>query len=297
MPVWDAEVVVDQRLVRRLLRRFPELELATIEHVAEGWDRSAWLVDGVWIFGFPRRAVVVPGIEREIAFMPRLAPLLPLPVPVPTLVGAPGDEFPWPFFGAPFIPGCELPEAPGADGRAIALKLATFLRHLHGDEVRARIHGDGLPFDANGRADMTVRVPRARAALAELPARDVPRKIARVLDEAEALPPPTRATVVHGDLHVRQLLVHGRRLSGVIDWVDVGRADPAVDLQVLWSVVDPPDREAFLDEYGPVGDDQLLRARALAAWLSAVLVAYARDRGRRTLERAALQGLERAAAE
>ena len=45
MNVWDAELVVDERLVRRLLRRFPELELASVERLAEGWDRSAWLVD------------------------------------------------------------------------------------------------------------------------------------------------------------------------------------------------------------------------------------------------------------
>jgi aminoglycoside phosphotransferase (APT) family kinase protein len=295
MAIWDAEIGVDARLVRRLLAPFAELAVDSVEPLSEGWDRSVWLVDERWAFGFPRRAVAVPGIEREIEFLPRLAPLVPLPIPEPVFVGSPSDEFPWPFFGARYIPGREADDAPREQRRARALELAQFLRALHAPETFAALGAETLPLDANGRADMAVRLPRARAALAALAPEHVPPAADRILAEAEALPAPRHESVVHGDLHARQILVDGPRVTGVIDWVDLGRADPAIDLQLVWSEVDPADRAEVLAVYGPLDDEQLLRARVTALWLPAIVAASAADLGHGDLERGALAALERAA--
>ncbi len=115
------------------------------------------------------------------------------------------------------------------------------------------------------------------------------------LAAAEALPPPGPTAVVHGDLHVRQLLVDGGELSGVIDWVDVCRSDPGVDLQLYWSFVPPAARAAFLAEYGPVAEDSLLRARVVSLFLNAVLARYGRAEGMPAIEAEALAGLARTA--
>lgn len=86
MPEWSAEIVVDERLARRLLdAQFPELEHPTLRLLGEGWDNTAWLVDDQWVFRFPRRAIALPGFERELAVLPALAPQLPLPVPTPAV--------------------------------------------------------------------------------------------------------------------------------------------------------------------------------------------------------------------
>ena len=69
MSTWKAEHSVDEAAVRQLLGQFPELAIESLAHLSEGWDRSAWLVNGRLVFGFPRRAVVVPGLEREITFL------------------------------------------------------------------------------------------------------------------------------------------------------------------------------------------------------------------------------------
>ena len=297
MPTWDAEVVVDEPLVRRLLGAFPELAVGSVEPLSEGWDRSVWLVDGVWVFGFPRRAVVVPGVEREMEFLPRLAPLVPLPIPEPVFAGPPSESFPWPFFGWRFIAGREAGNAPREVRRARALELAAFLRALHARETFDAVGASALPLDANERADMAKRLPRARAALDALRRADVPAAARRILADAESLPAPRHETVVHGDLHARQVLVDGPRVTGVIDWVDLGRADPAIDLQFLWSEVDPADRADVLAAYGPLDDEQLLRARVTALWLPAIVAASARDMGHREVERDSLLGLERAASD
>ena len=132
MPVWSAEVDLDEGLVRRLLAQFA-LDGARLHKLAEGWDNSVWVVDARYAFRFPRREVAIPGLEREIAVLPKLAPQLPLPVPVPAFVGEPTEEYPWPFFGAELIPGVEAGVAELDDEArlAIALELAAFLRALH----------------------------------------------------------------------------------------------------------------------------------------------------------------------
>src|SRR4029078_7139683 len=99
MRVWAAEVEVDERLARGLLTQLG-LEGAALRKLAEGWDNSVWGVDERYAFRFPRRAVAIPGIARGLAVLPKRAPLLPLPIPRPVLVGEPTDFYPWPFFGA-----------------------------------------------------------------------------------------------------------------------------------------------------------------------------------------------------
>jgi len=291
--IWDAELTVDEALVRRLIAE-PVVESLSL--LSEGWDRAVWLVNDKWVFAFPRRAAVVAPMEREIELLPKLAPLLPLPITLPAFVGRPSDAYPWPFFGAAFVPGRELCDAGDVSRAQLAVDAAAFLRRLHSTEVASAIDVARLPVDPTDRADMARRVPMTRDYLARVDWQ-VPPQVTRLLDEAERLPPPREPrTIVHGDLHFRHLLVHEGRLSGVIDWVDLCLADPCVDLQLVWSVLDSGDRAVFLDAYGPVSDEQLVRARVLALSLSAALAWYGRENGMASVEGEALAGLERASA-
>jgi aminoglycoside phosphotransferase (APT) family kinase protein len=291
VPVWEAEIVVDEVLARRLLTQFPELEPETIRPLGYGWDYTIWVVDDTYAFRFPRRQIGVPGTELEIAVLPKLAALLPVPVPAPLFVGQPAQEYPWPFFGSRLLPGKEISEAAldSEDRLAIALELAAFLRALHALEL-----DEPLPLDVNRRADMSVRVPLARETLAEVERLwDAPPSVASTLAEAEQLPPAELSSVVHGDLHFRQVLVERRRVTGVVDWVDVCRSDPAIDLSMLWSFLEPSQRPAFIEAYGSVREDQLLRARVLAFSICAAVAWQAHGEGLAAVEREALAGLER----
>jgi aminoglycoside phosphotransferase (APT) family kinase protein len=292
MPVWAAEIEIDERLVRGLLAQLG-LEGARLRKLAEGWDNSVWVVDERYAFRFPRRAVAIPLLERELSALPKLAPLLPLPVPRPAFVGKPADGYPWPFFGAELIPGVEAGVAELDDEArlAVALELAGFLRALHAIDL-----DEPLPLDQNGRTDMPKRAGLAREELHELEQLGLwraPPELWGFLAEAERLPPPEAPAVVHGDLHFRHLLVEGAAASGVIDWGDVCRADPAIDLPLYWSFVPPEGREAFLDAYGRVTETQLLRARVLSIQLCAVLAHYGHSEGQPEILRAGLDGLER----
>jgi aminoglycoside phosphotransferase (APT) family kinase protein len=295
VPVWSAEVTVDAGLVRRLIAgQFPQLELRSLRLMAEGWDNAVWLVDERWAFRFPRRSIAILGVRREIAVLPELAPLLPLPIPVPRFVGEPAHGYPWPFFGAALLPGRELPDAGLTDDERCALgrPLGEFLRTLHRVDVAA-----GLPSDPLERSDMAVRVPRTLERLAELePLWRAPPSVRDLLDAARGLPVPEPVSVVHGDLHFRHLLVEGGAAAGVIDWGDLCRDDPSVDLPLYWCALPPDGRADFRAAYGPLTDEQLLRARVLAIFLCAVLALYGTHEGMDSVKREALAGLDRALA-
>jgi aminoglycoside phosphotransferase (APT) family kinase protein len=279
---WRPEIAVDQRLATKLIHdQFPQLGEA--EPLGEGWDYSAFRVGDDLVFRFPRRAVVLPGMAREIATLPRLT--LPVQIPTPLYVGEPSTDFPWGFFGAPFIAGDEPIGVSDALRAAISLDLARTLRALHAHDPA------DLPLDANQRADMNRRVPWARETLAQLGL-----SADAILGNAAKVGALDARALCHGDLHFRQILV-GSRLNGIIDWVDVCRANPAIDLSLLWSFVPREMFDQFLTEYGSVSEEELLVARVLALGLNAILANYARDMGNARLEKEALAAVHRAAAE
>jgi aminoglycoside phosphotransferase (APT) family kinase protein len=295
VPEWSAEVTVDADLARRLIaEQFPELALDSLRLLGEGWDTTVWLVDDEWAFRFPRRQYVIAGIENEMALLPQLEPLLPLPIPNPTFQGRPSEAYRWPFYGAPFLPGRELAEAglDDEDRLRLAAPLADFLRALHSLDLDAE-----LPVDPVRRADMAFRVPRTRERLEELADRGLwsrPPFVDDLLADAEGLPVPAPTAVVHGDLHIRHLLVgDGGDPTAVIDWIDLSRSDPAVDLVLYWCALPPAGRATFLAAYGSVGEEQLLRARVLALFLCGTLAVYGQTESLATLMREAVAGLDR----
>lgn len=301
---WEAEQSVSAPLAAALIGgQFPDLRGTPVELLATGWDNTVFLADGQWVFRFPRRQVVLAGLQREIAALPRLAPLLPLPVPVPELVGMPAADYPWPFWGARLIPGTELVEADlTGEARARAATAAgQFLRALHEPGLAGQtwVAELGLPVDPMGRAEPRTRVARAGEPLSRLAGHGAWQPdpaIERLFSDAMRLGAPAGPpVVVHGDLHSRHLLIGpDGDAAGVIDWVDLCLADPAVDLSLAYGGFEGAARAALLAAYGPVDAERELRARVLAVSLCASLADYALRDGRERLLRESLAGLRRA---
>ena len=283
----------------RLAVRGCGLSADDVRIVAAGWDNTIVLVDETWVFRFPRREIALPGIDREIALLPRLAPQLSLPIPVPEHVGVYGDP-PWRFWGARHLPGTELKVAGRIDeiGVEVGRSLGQFVAELH-----ALPADSSLPVDPFGRADAVSRAVRSRDVLAELRATgsgldslDDP-AVEEVLAAGEATgPPPAEAVLSHGDLYSRHVLVdeHGAT-AAVIDWGDLCMAPRSVDLSVAYSALTGPAREAFFAEYGPIDADTELRARVMAIFSAASVAAYARELDDRILLALAMTGLVLAA--
>jgi aminoglycoside phosphotransferase (APT) family kinase protein len=295
VPDWDSEIEVGEDLARALIaEQFSDLDVTSLRRLGEGWDNTVWVTSEDIAFRFPRREIAIPGVEREMAILPDLAAELPAPIPDAAYSGAASARFPWPWFGSRLIAGREVALA-GLDAERrgrLAAELGQFLRCLHG--LRPSI-ATALAIDPMGRAEMTTRVPRTRAALERATSLwDGGERAAAVLDAAQRLPPDHDAVIVHGDLNLRHPLVsESGGLAGVIDWGDMCRAPRSVDLPLYWSLFDTEGRAAFRAAYGPMTEDILARARVLALFFDATLAVYANDRGMEDLQTEAVQGLNR----
>lgn len=280
-PEWSPEISVSAEQCRALIEaQFPTLAPVLAEPLGEGWDNTAYRVNGVYVFRFPRRQIAVRCLELEARALATLAPRLPLPVPIPEFIGVPSEAFPWPFVGHRMIPG-----RPASDARlgtsqraALAEPLAHFLRALHAIPVEeaARLGAGPDPFQ---RLDLAPRLARARDILDELARRrlvDDARPLWSALQAAPALYAPRADTLVHGDLYARQLLVDGEgRLSGVIDWGDLHVGNPAVDFAVAHSFLPPEAHTVFRRAYGEIADATWALARARAVWHTLNVTLYA----------------------
>jgi aminoglycoside phosphotransferase (APT) family kinase protein len=208
---------------------------------------------------------------------------------------------PWPFAGARLLPGRELAEAGLCDAArtAAARAVGSFLRALHDGRTRAAVDVE-LPVDPMRRGEPRARMDDTREHLRRLVTDGIwagDRAVETVLRSAERLGAPTGDPVlVHGDLHVRHLLLDQQgNTVGVIDWGDVCLADPAVDLALAYTAFAGPARAAFFRAYGEIDAERELRARALGVRLSGFLAAYAAAVERPALLAEALAGLRRVA--
>ncbi|MCU1672389.1 MAG: aminoglycoside phosphotransferase [Frankiales bacterium] len=111
--------------------------------------------------------------------------------------------------------------------------------------------------------------------------------------QATALPPSVAEPVLaHGDLHLRHLFVSADgAATAVIDWDDTYRADPALDLMLVYGGFVGAARTAFLETYGPISREQERRARVLPVGVCAALAASVANGA--VLQREALRGLVR----
>lgn len=267
-PVWTPEIEVGEELARKLIAsQFSDLAGATIRRIGNGWDNAAFLIDERLIFRFPQRAVAAPLIEREIAFMPAIAERLALCVPNPIYAGVAEFDYPWRFAGYQIVPGITAcaQQLNAEERRRLAGDLAGFLRALHDIDV-ASFHA-ALPSDAFGRLD----------------------PLRLKVDEE---PLTGQHVVVHGDLYARHLVLDEQnRLTGVIDWGDLHRGHPAVDLAVVHMMVPPRDHGVFLDAYGSVDEKAWRFARYRARHHANMVLNYSLSTGDEALQASARTAL------
>lgn len=238
------ELDTDEALVRRLLAaQFPhwaELPIAALPF--GGTDNAIYRLGDELSVRMPRRSDWAAGsVDKEFEWLPKLASLLPLPVPTPIARGAAGEGYPheWSVFS--WLDGEDATGAP-LDLRRAALDLAELLGTLW------RIDPSGGP-PAGGRGgSLHPRDEWVRAGIEALGDLIDAAAVTAAWDAALAAPewdgPPVW---IHGDLDARNLLVRDARITGVLDWNSICVGDPACDVKVAWAVLDAETRPVFRD--------------------------------------------------
>jgi len=296
---WMPEVEVSPALATALIdSQCASLAPARVVLMGEGWDNIAYLVNGEWVFRFPRRSIAVPLIDTEARVLPPLAPRLPYPIPTPVWFGRPDASYKWPFLGYRRLDGRVASDVDMNDDAraALAEPIARFLRALH-DVPVAEAQSWGAPPGLFEYLDGARLERLVRPGLADLVARGVLQDATpwlRVLEAGlAALPLDDAKTVVHGDFYSRHILVDdASRMCGVIDFGDLHLDHPAVDLSSLWTVLPLRARDEFFAIYGHVDARALDVARLRALTSGLAQEAYGRDVGDVRIEREGLLSLQ-----
>jgi len=214
----------------------------------EGWDTMATAVEGRWLDRVPRFPDAEVQLRNEVRLMPRLAPLLPLTVPVPIVL----DESPLRVRHR-LVPG-ELATSARLT-RDDGCRMGEFLRALHDMPVNIYVES-GVPEQTVARAELLATLERMLHRVLPLLPSDQ-QDTGQALLRRVALRTP--ATLVHGDLAAHHVTSDAGRIVGVLDWKDARVADPAVDL--AWPLYGASEgfAEGVAAAYGAT-DEELARA-------------------------------------
>jgi aminoglycoside phosphotransferase (APT) family kinase protein len=258
------EMKIDETLVRHLLEeRFPEwvdLPLRRIE--PNGTDHAIFrLGDDLSVRLARREGPTEPG-GKEFDWLPRLAALLPVEVPVPVAQGRPTSDYPWFWNIHKWVEGETVP-VEEIDEIQAASDLAALVATLQQIDPTGGPPGRGI---ALAERDEGIRHWLVKF--------DGHPAVTAAWDRALAAPawdgPPVWH---HGDLDVRNWLVRDERISGVIDWGCMGVGDPACDVMVAWKLHSLAARDAFREAL-PTDDATWERARGWVLSQAVAILAY-----------------------
>ncbi|MGW2512104.1 aminoglycoside phosphotransferase family protein [Streptomyces scopuliridis] len=253
------EMDITEELIRDLLReQHPDLADRPLKLGARGWDNQVWRLGDDLAVRLPwatRSADAL--LRKEHAWLPILAPRLPLQVPVPQRLGEPSERFPRPWLVTTWVPGEPADRAPATRAAEAAVALAAFLTALHRpapDEAPAgRDRGGPL-------ADTAEHFTQGLVSATELGLIRDPDAVRTVWEDAVAAPEWAGPSLwLHGDLHPANILTTNGTFSGVIDFGDLFAGDPACDLAAAWILLPDGAADRFHDAYQPSPDTATLR--------------------------------------
>src|SRR5712691_8012550 len=126
------EVDTDVSLVRRLLaEQFPQWADLPLEPVrSAGTDNAIYRLSDDMAVRLPRIPAATGQVDKEHRWLPRLAPVLPLAIPVPLAIGTPGEGYPWYWSVYRWLEGETVTIERIADPRQAATELAQFIAAL-----------------------------------------------------------------------------------------------------------------------------------------------------------------------
>jgi len=294
---WKPEHAIDAQTALQLIReQFPALEARQIRFLGAGWDNTVFVIDESLIFRFPRREIAFPLLEAEWCFLPKLAPRLPLPIPIPQWLGSPSQAFPWPFIGYRMLSGSSACHAnlSEEERRKLAEPIGRFLSALHG-LPRELLSGCAIPGDNESRIDPKQLIPKITKnfeELIELGLWKGREQIERALEQAQHLQASMSSAIVHGDFYVRHLLVDKERhLTGIIDWGDIHFGNPAIDIAIAHSFLPVQAHEKFRKAYGTISDTTWELAKLRAIYSSIMLVIFGTHSHDETIAREGMRSL------
>ena len=258
------ELEIDEALARRLLaEQFPQWgDLPVVRVEPSGTVNAIFRLGDELSLRLARREGPTEPGGREIEWPPKLAPLVPLEIPLPVAQGRPTSEYPWYWDVHTWVDGATVP-VEEIDAVQAARDLAALVASLQRLDPAGAPPGRGIP--------LKERDEETRYWLAKLDGEPL---VESEWERALAAPPWDGPPVWHhGDLDARNWLVRDGRVTGVIDWGAMGVGDPACDVMVAWKLHSDAACDAFRMSL-PTDDATWQRARGWVLSQAVAALAY-----------------------
>lgn len=270
------EADIDAALVGRLIAaQFPQWAGLWIEPVrSAGTDNALYRLGPDMVVRLPRIHRAIEQVEKEHRWLPRLAPQLPIAIPVPLAIGRPDQGYPWPWSVYRWLDGETATIERIVDPRQAATDLGAFVAALQGiDPVGGPPPG---PHNSFRGVPLVRRDAETRGAIAALRG-TFDTDALTVAWEAAIRAPAWQGPPVwlHGDLHAANMLAHQGRLNAVIDFGCLGVGDPACDLAPAWTYL-PADTRGIFRAALAVDDSTWARGRGWALSFGLIALPYYR---------------------
>ena len=236
-PPADRELTAE--IVRRVVReQFPELAVAMVAPLGDGWENDTYLVDDHVVFQFPRQAgsdyfeweervhTLVSSVIGDMAAVPRI-----------TRWGQPSALFPYRFAGYERIPGVVANDPSVRLNPELADDIGRVLARLHAITAEAATAANVYAVAPVDRANLVSGLALVRGWVNDVPEirQHVPDPC-KWLDRAPRAPGAYRGPprFIHDDFQMEHVLVSltTNRLSGIIDWGG-GFGDPMRDFSYV----------------------------------------------------------------
>jgi aminoglycoside phosphotransferase (APT) family kinase protein len=267
----SAKIDIIAALVRQLVAtQFPQWADLPIRPVEiDGWDNRTFHLGDHMAVRLPSAAGYAPQVDKEHRWLPKLAPHLPLPIPVPLAKGAPTDDYPWQWSIYQWIEGETATVASLPNHSALATSLAQFLTALQQIDPT-----DGPTAGAHSffrGASLDVYNSETRNAITTLGNTINGNAATAVWETALRATWQSSPVWFHGDIAAGNLLVKHGQLSAVIDFGCSGVGDPACDTTIAWTFLSGESREVFRATL-PVDSATWARGRGWALWKALITV-------------------------
>lgn len=216
---------------RTIESNFPQLSIEELKMLGEGWMSRVYLVNGEWIFRFPKTQEGALDLEKELRILPELMPRITLSIPEFKFIGQQGNGLA--FVGYKILPGELLDEEsfaslPDTAKENLAQQIAQFINEISSFPKReARLLN--IP-ESNPYQDYSDVYAEIREELFPLIDGEVRQYITSRFESYLGNPNnfSYEPSLIHADLSPNHFLYHAeqQRLTGIIDFGDLEIGDP-----------------------------------------------------------------------
>ena len=251
--------------------QFPQWAHLSVRPVARGgWDNKTFHLGEQMLVRLPSAADYAEQVRKEQRWLPKLAPLLPLPIPALLALGEPAAGYPWKWSIYRWLEGDTATPERITDLQDFANTLAQFLIALQRiDPTDGPAPG---PHNFHRGGSLTTYDAETRQALVALQGTIDVDAATEVWEAALATTWDGSPVWIHGDIGAGNLLVQGGRLSAVVDFGNLGVGDPACDLAIAWTLFGGERRKVFRAML-PLDAGVWARARGWTLWKALIVAA------------------------